>query len=83
MKKVIKVKAKVAEKEKIQLKTETDFIRLDAALKLANIAVTGGQAKIIIGDGQVKVDGESCTMRGKKLRKGDSFEFDRKIYEII
>ena len=81
--KKIKVKAKVAEKEKVQLKIDTDFIRLDAALKLANIAVTGGQAKMIIGDGQIKTDGEVCTMRGKKLRSGDNFEFDRKIYEII
>ena len=81
--KKIKVKAKVAEKEKVQLKIDTDFIRLDAALKLANIAVTGGQAKMIIGDGQIKIDGEVCIMRGKKLRSGDIFEFDRKIYEII
>ena len=63
--KKITVKAKVAEKEKVQLKIDTDFIRLDAALKLANIAVTGGQAKMIIGDGQIKTDGEVCTMRGK------------------
>ena len=81
--KKITVKAKVAEKEKEQLKIDTDFIRLDAALKLANIVVTGGQAKMIIGDGQIKIDGEVCIMRGKKLRSGDSFEFDRKIYEII
>lgn len=77
------IKARIAEKEKKQLKIDTDFIRLDAALKLANIVVTGGQAKMIIGDGQIKIDGEVCTMRGKKLRGGDSFEFDRKIYEII
>ena len=77
------IKARIAEKEKVQLKIDTDFIRLDAALKLANIVVTGGQAKMIIGDGQIKIDGEVCTMRGKKLRRGDSFEFDRKIYEII
>ena len=77
------IKARIAEKEKEQLKIDTDFIRLDAALKLANIVVTGGQAKMIIGDGQIKIDGEVCTMRGKKLRSGDSFEFDRKIYEII
>lgn len=81
--KKITVKAKIAKKEKVQLKIDTDFIRLDAALKLANIAVTGGQAKMIIGDGQIKIDGEVCTMRGKKLRSRDSFEFDRKIYEII
>ena len=81
--KKIKVKAKVAEKEKVQLKIDTEFIWLVAALKLANIVVTGGQAKKIIGDGQIKIDAEVCTMRGKKLRSGDSFEFDRKIYEII
>lgn len=78
-----RITAKVAEKQKRQIKITTDFIRLDSALKLADIAVTGGHAKIIIGDGEVKVNGEECLMRGKKLRKGDSFEHKHIIYEII
>lgn len=81
--KKIKISAHIAEKKKKQLKIDTDFIRLDSALKYADIAVTGGHAKILIGDGEIKIDGEPCTMRGKKLRKGDSFEFEGIIYEIV
>ena len=61
--------------EKISIKE--DFIRLDAALKLASLVSTGGHAKIVIQNGEVKVNGEVCTMRGKKLRKGDTAEFQR------
>ena len=43
---------------------------------------TGGHAKIVIQEGEVKVNGEVCTMRGKKLRKGDSAEFERIIYIV-
>ncbi len=54
------------------VKIETEFIRLDALLKLAHLVSSGGEAKIRIQDGQVQVNGEVCTMRGKKLRPGDS-----------
>lgn len=81
--KKIKITAHIAEKQKKQLKIDTDFIRLDSALKYADIAQTGGHAKIIIGDGEIKIDGEPCTMRGKKLRQGDSFEYNGVIYEIV
>lgn len=81
--KKIRIKAHIAEKERKKLKIDTDFIRLDSALKYADIAVTGGHAKILIGDGEIKIDGEPCTMRGKKLRKGDSFEYNGIIYEIV
>ena len=53
-----------------------EFIRLDSVLKLADLVVTGGHAKIVIQNGEVKVNGEVCTMRGKKLRKGDTAEFE-------
>jgi ribosome-associated protein len=53
-----------------------DFIRLDAALKLAGYVSTGGHAKVVIQGGEVKVNGEVCQMRGKKLKKGDTAEFD-------
>ena len=66
--------------EKISIKE--DFIRLDSAMKLANLVSTGGHAKIVIQDGEVKVNGEVCTMRGKKLRKGDTAEFERIIYIV-
>lgn len=53
-----------------------DFIRLDSAMKLGSLVVTGGHAKMVIQNGEVKVNGEVCTMRGKKLHKGDVVEFD-------
>lgn len=54
------------------VKIQTEFIRLDALLKLANVVQTGGQAKWLIQDGTVSVNGEVCTMRGKKIRPGDT-----------
>ncbi|MBR4099614.1 MAG: RNA-binding S4 domain-containing protein [Clostridia bacterium] len=69
------------EYSKIHIKE--DFIRLDSAMKLADMVVTGGHAKIVIQDGEVKVNGEVCTMRGKKLRKGDRVEFEGIGFEII
>ena len=56
--------------EKIAIKTE--FIKLDSLLKFAGLVGTGGEAKELIADGQVKVNGEVCTMRGKKIRPGDT-----------
>ncbi len=55
-----------------------DFIKLDSALKLANLVVTGGHAKIIIQNGEIKVNDEICTQRGKKLRNGDKIIFEDK-----
>ena len=54
----------------------TEFIKLQDLLKFANLVGTGGEAKIIIQEGEVKVNGEVCTMRGKKIRPGDVVEFD-------
>ena len=59
--------------ETIQI--QTDFIKLDAFLKFAALVGTGGEAKIVIADGLVQVNGEVCTMRGKKLRAGDTVTF--------
>lgn len=56
-------------REKIEIKTE--FIKLDSLLKYSGIVETGGIAKEIIKDGAVKLNGEVCTMRGKKVRAGD------------
>ena len=60
----------------------TEFIKLEAALKLANAVSSGGEAKAVILDGLVKVNGESCTMRGKKLYPGDAVEFMGRKYLI-
>ena len=58
------------------IKITTEFIRLDALLKMAGIVATGGHAKVVIQNGEVKVNDEVCTMRGKKLRAGDKVNFD-------
>lgn len=55
-----------------------EYIRLDSALKLASLVSTGGHAKIVIQNGEVKVNGEICLQRGKKLRKGDTAQFNNK-----
>ena len=60
----------------------TEFIKLEAALKFANATESGGMAKAVIQDGLVSVNGEVCTMRGKKLYPGDRFAFDGNTYLI-
>ena len=59
-----------------------EFIRLDSALKFSGALGTGGQAKMVRQDGLVKVNGEVCTMRGKKLRNGDTVEFENNAFII-
>lgn len=54
---------------------ETEFIKLDALLKFAALTATGSEAKQVITDGMVAVNGETCTMRGKKIRPGDTVTF--------
>ena len=77
------MKVTVKKKDNIQpVLIYTEFIKLDAALKLANAVESGGMAKTVIQDEQVKVNGEVCTMRGKKLYPGDRFSFMGAIYEI-
>ncbi|MBR5523751.1 MAG: RNA-binding S4 domain-containing protein [Clostridia bacterium] len=56
---------------KQQFKLEDEYIRLDDLLKLTGCVETGGQAKVLIQSGGVLLDGEVCTMRGKKLRGGE------------
>ena len=54
----------------------TEFIKLQDLMKLANLVETGGEAKELIQGGEVQVNGETCTMRGKKIRPGDVVAFD-------
>ena len=54
-----------------EIKISTEFIKLDALLKFASLVGSGGEAKMLIQDGHVLVNGEVCTMRGKKIRSGD------------
>ena len=78
-----RITAHIAKKEKKEIKITTDFIRLDSALKLADIVQTGGIAKMLILDGEIKVNSEVCLQRGKKLHKGDSFEYKNTVFEVI
>ena len=59
----------------------TEYIKLDALLKYAALVGTGGEAKMAVAEGLVKVNGEVCTMRGKKIRPGDTVSFDR--FELL
>ena len=59
-----------------------DHIKLGQALKLAGLVSSGVDAKFLIQDGQVKVNGEVETRRGKKLYSGDSFEFDGEVVTV-
>lgn len=67
-------------KEIIEINDE--FIRLDNLIKFAGIAHTGGQAKFMIQNGEILVNGEVCTMRGKKMRNGDTAEYNGKLVEV-
>ena len=70
------MKVVVKKKENIQeLAIHTEFIKLQDALKFANLVYSGGEAKQLIQEEQVLVNDEVCTMRGKKLRAGDKFSF--------
>ena len=64
-----------------QIAITTEFIKLDAFLKFANAVSSGGEAKVLIADGLVSVNGEVCTMRGKKLRPGDRVSLDRQAFD--
>ena len=66
----------------VQVSIATEFIKLESAMKLANVLPSGGTAKLEIQDGNVLVNGEVCTMRGKKLYPGDKFSFDGMTYLI-
>ncbi len=59
-----------------KIKIKEEFIRLDSALKLAGLVSTGGHAKVVIQGGEVRVNDNVCTMRGKKLHSGDTAEYD-------
>ena len=68
-----------------KVKIQTEFIKLDQLLKFSGIAETGSDAKDMILDEIVSVNGEVCTMRGKKIRPGDEvlLDFEDEQYKII
>lgn len=68
--------------ETITITITTEYIKLQDLLKLAAVTDTGGEAKILIQEGQVLVNGEVCTQRGKKLRPGDDVEAEGLHYGV-
>ena len=67
----------------MEIQITTEFIKLDALLKYAALVGTGGEAKYVIAEGLVEVNGEKCTMRGKKLYEGDVVSFAGETVKIV
>lgn len=67
--------------EKIYI--DQEYIKLDSLLKFGGIAETGGQAKLLVQDGLVLLNGEVCTQRGRKIKDGDKVQFEDKILEVL
>lgn len=65
------------------LKIQGEFIKLQDLLKYSGLCMTGGHAKIVIQNGEVELNGEICTMRGKKVKNGDVVKFDGKEIKVI
>ena len=66
-----------------QIEINTEFIKLDSFLKFSGAASLGSEAKMYILDELVKVNGEICTQRGKKLYKGDVVEFNGDTFKVV
>lgn len=71
------------EYKQIDISIKTEFIKLDSLLKFAGVVETGGIGKEIILEERIKVNGEVCTMRGKKIRPGDKVQIDEIKTEIV
>ena len=67
----------------VQVPISTEFIKLESAMKLMNIVPSGGSAKLEIQEGFVTVNGEVCTMRGKKLYPGDRFCYEGEEFLVV
>lgn len=66
-----------------EIRIETEFIKLDQLMKYGSMVQTGGEAKMLIAQELVLVNGEICTQRGKKIRSGDEIEFDGETYKVM
>lgn len=69
--------------QELKLRADDEFIKLGQALKAVNMVSSGVEAKIVIQDGQVLVNGEIDTRRGKKLYDGDTFTFQGETVKVI
>lgn len=68
--------------ETMEVTIQTEYIKLYSLLKFAGLCDTGGFAKELVQQGAVRVNGEVCTMRGKKIRPGDTVEVDRFLVHV-
>ena len=78
----VRIKAHIKEKQKTAVKIDTEFIRLDAFLKLCGCVESGGHAKAVVQNGEVRVNGEICLQRGRKLHSGDTAEYNNIICTV-
>ena len=78
----MKVSVKRVNPNEKPVEITTEYIKLESFLKLANAVSSGGEAKMLIQDGYVFVNGEVCTMRGKKLRDGDKVRYQGACYVV-
>ncbi len=78
----VRLKKRITEQAAEKVAISSEYIKLDAFLKFCCAAETGGIAKLMIQEGDVKVNGEICQLRGKKLRPGDRVETCGKLYEL-
>lgn len=78
----MKLKLKIADRHEEIIEINTEFIKLDSLLKFSGAAETGAFAKMLVQDGKVKVNGEVCTARGKKIKNGDVVSFMNYDYVI-
>ena len=76
----VKIRSEGSNAQKVEI--TTDFIKLDSFLKFASVTQTGGEAKLMIEDGAVKINGEICTQRGKKLHVGDYVNVDGTLFVV-
>jgi ribosome-associated protein len=65
-----------------EIAVKGEFIKLEALLKFSGLCGTGGMAKAAVRDGEVKVNGETCLQRGRKLRAGDTAEFAGRLLRV-
>ncbi len=79
----MKVRVRRVGEESVSVPIHTEFIKLEAFLKLANAVPSGGMAKNLIQNGEVFVNGEPCAMRGKKLVPGDRVRFDGAEFTVV
>ena len=78
----MKVRVRRVNPTEQEITITTEYIKLESFLKLANAVESGGMAKNFILNEEVSVNGEVCTMRGKKLRPGDRVSFDGCFYKV-